>query len=273
MSTGAALPSADNNISKEMDVTTTMAGKDDNASAMTTSKNDAQDVNMSTTPTTQLDTTSSTNNNRCLPDQFDTTSRKVVIHNVLKYIRTKEITKLTNSWLANVPPHITAQLSLSSSNNNNSSTTNGGGEGEGEGESNHKIIIEKVKKPPKDNWMKVTLKEEYMVDPFIQLINTCGPPPSESSSEKKDDSNNGSSNSSSNNAMRNARGGVLFAKRADEMFTKNRNEDMNDNNDDGRKRKERGGGNNDGKKESRHDKRMRSSNNRPPIKILSNDEV
>lgn len=276
MSTEAALPStapSATDISKEINATTTTATKDndvassiDHSATMTTTKNDAQD--MSTPPTHELDISSNTNNiNRSLPDQFDTTSRKVVIHNVLKYIRTKEITKLTNSWLSNIPPHITEQLSLLSSSSNNNNSTDGGGE-----EQRNKIVIEKIKKPPKDNWIKVTLKEEYMVDPFIELINTCGPPPPASSSNETKDNDNGSnSNSSSNNAMRNARGGALFAKRADEMFTKNRNDDEDDD-DTRRKRKERGDENGDGK-ESRHDKRMRSSSNRPPIKILSNDEV
>ena len=187
MSTEAALPStapSATDISKEINATTTTAAKDNNdvvssidhSATMTTTKNDdAQD--MSTPPTHELDTSSNTNtnSNRSLPDQFDTTSRKVVIHNVLKYIRTKEITKLANSWLSNIPPHITEQLSLlssSSSNNNNNNSTGGGGEEQG-----NMIVIEKIKKPPKDNWIKVTLKEEYMVDPFIELINTCGPPP------------------------------------------------------------------------------------------------
>ena len=132
MSTEAALPStapSATDISKEINATTTTAAKDNNdvvssidhSATMTTTKNDdAQD--MSTPPTHELDTSSNTNSNRSLPDQFDTTSRKVVIHNVLKYIRTKEITKLANSRLSNIPPHITEQLlllsSLSSNNNN-----------------------------------------------------------------------------------------------------------------------------------------------------------
>ena len=43
-------------------------------------------------------------------------------------------------------------------------------------------------------WIKVTLKEEYMVNPFIELINTCGPPPASSSDGTKDN-DNGSSGS------------------------------------------------------------------------------
>jgi hypothetical protein len=92
---------------------------------------------------------------------WDATARKVVIHNVLKYIRPAEITKLTSSWIEG---------------------TN--------------LVISKTKKPPQENWMKVTLAEDWMVDEFIALINGGG--------------ENGKS-------MKNGRGGDMFAKRATEM--------------------------------------------------------
>ena len=148
--------------------------------------------------------------------QFDHTSRKVVIHNMLKYIRPKEITKLTTQWLSNIPPS--------------------------------EISIVKTKKPPKDSWMKVTLETEEMVSKFIKLINEGG--------------------GVDGKAMENGRGKPLFAKRADEMFTNQEGDDteMSTNKDDGDNRKRKNNATNNTNKRMRPD-------NRPPIKILSNDEV
>ena len=65
-----------------------------------------EDVNNDIATTTEnntaikstTDTDTAKNNNIIRRDpQFDHTSRKVVIHNMLKYIRPKEITKLTNN--------------------------------------------------------------------------------------------------------------------------------------------------------------------------------
>lgn len=136
--------------------------------------------------------------------QFDHTSRKVVVRNVLKFIRNKEIDKIILQWLSNTSPS--------------------------------QIEIVKYKKPPKDNWMKVTLKDESMVNPFIELINKGG--------------ENGK-------PMVNGRGGNLFAKRADEMF-----------NDRDGKRKNDDTSNNGGET-----KRQRAQSNPPQLKILSTDEV
>eukprot|EP00804_Cyclotella_cryptica_P026148 CCRYP_013033-RB/>CCRYP_013033-RB protein AED:0.24 eAED:0.24 QI:114/1/1/1/1/1/4/201/724 len=143
---------------------------------------------------TAQDEPSSTNDER----HWDHTSKKVVVHNVLKFIRSNEIHKLTSSWTKDTD-----------------------------------IVIVKTKKPPKENWIKVTLKEDEMVDKFIKLINEGG---------------------EGGKAMCNARGGVMFAKRANEM-------DDRDTND--RKRKERDDDNGD----ARDIKRSHV------VKILSADEV
>jgi tRNA (uracil-5-)-methyltransferase len=138
---------------------------------------------------------------------WDQTYKKVVVHNVLKFLRPKEVAKLTKEWLKN-----NDRLNI-------------------------KII--KTKKPPKDNWIKVTLEEESMVEPFIQLINTGG----------KD-----------GNAMTNSRGGKLFAKRASEM----------DNDD-------RGGGENIRKRKDREDDDDNNNANAQKraaaSRILTTDEV
>ena len=113
-------------------------------------------------------------NNRA---KFDHSSRKVVVHNVLKFIRSKDVSKLTSSWINEC---------------NNSSN------------SNIKVQIVNARKPPKDSWIKVTLADDNMVDPFIAFINSGG--------------NDGK-------ALENERGRPLFAKRVDEMVDNDNNND------------------------------------------------
>ena len=74
---------------------------------------------------------------------FDHTNRRVIVHNVLRYLKEKQIDTLVSSWLVG---H----------------------------ETSANIIVVKAKKPPKDNWLKVTLAHENMVEPFITIINTGG---------------------------------------------------------------------------------------------------
>jgi len=201
-----------------------MSTVNETAAAVATSSAVREDVNNDIATTTEnntaikstTDTDTANNNNTIRRDpQFDHTSRKVVIHNMLKYTRPKEITKLTTQWLSNIPPS--------------------------------EISIVKTKKPPKDSWMKVTLETEEMVPKFIKLIN-----------EGRVDGK----------AMENGRGKPLFAKRADEMFTNQEGDDtkMSTNKDDGDNRKRKNNTTNNTNKRMRPD-------NRPPIKILSNEEV
>jgi tRNA (uracil-5-)-methyltransferase len=151
---------------------------------------------------------------------WDQTSKKVVVHNVLKFLRPKEVTKLTNEWLKN-KEHL-----------------------------NIKII--KTKKPPKDNWIKVTLEDETMVDPFIQLINTGGV---------------------DGKAMTNARGGKLIAKRASDIGIDGADDENN------RKRKDRDGNDDDNDTFQNAKKRAAaatiatSTTKAASIRILSADEV
>lgn len=154
--------------------------------------------------------------------RFDHTSRKVVVHNILKYIRHKELQKLVASWLV--------------------------------GHESKNIKIVATKKPPKDNWVKVTLADERMVNALIEVINTGGV---------------------GGNALLNGRGKPLFAKRADEMFVRvgDRGDDGDGGN--GQKRKERhpdgnDGGENGSERDNGNNKRLKSSTE---IRILSSDEV
>lgn len=71
---------------------------------------------------------------------MDGTARKVVVHNVLKFLRPNEAKQLVASWL--------------------------------EGKEHLGIVIEKFKKPPMDNWIRVVLEKESMVEPFLNVINT-----------------------------------------------------------------------------------------------------
>lgn len=119
-------------------------------------------------------------------EQLDTTSQKVVVHNVLKFLRAKEIAKLTAQWLKG---H----------------------------EATLRIV--RTKKPPRDNWVKVTLENEAMVGPFIALINAGG---------------------EDGKAMVNGRGKALFAKRADEFLTKGDDRKRKDRDDDGGRDGKRG---------------------------------
>ena len=152
------------------------------------------------------DEATSTNDLMGVINPMDQISRKVVVYNVRKFIKPKNVDKMVSSWISG---HETT------------------------------IKVVKSKKPPKDNWIKLTLADESMVDKFIELINKSG--------------ENG-------NPMKNDKGQPLLAKRADEMFRNDRA-----GGDDGdRKRKSNGDGG-DTAKRSRH--------NPPPVRILSNDEV
>lgn len=67
---------------------------------------------------------------------FDHTNRKVIVQNVLKFLRNKEITKLTRTWLEGLKDP-------------------------------NSIRIEKVKKPPTESWVTLTFEHEDMVQPFL----------------------------------------------------------------------------------------------------------
>lgn len=78
-------------------------------------------------------------------NEWDHSYRRVVVQNVYKYEDVRKMRKLTASWIEDI-----------------------------EKEKNVSLEITKVKKPPKDNWMVVTLKDERMVQPFIDYVNEKG---------------------------------------------------------------------------------------------------
>ena len=73
---------------------------------------------------------------------WDYGNRKVVLQNVHRYDNAQKIRKAIEQW--------THQLRTSQSLD---------------------VQIDKVKKPPKDNWATITLQQESMVQPFIEYIN------------------------------------------------------------------------------------------------------
>jgi len=73
---------------------------------------------------------------------WDFSHRKIIVNNAMKYMNKKDVPKLVDSWVAKLKE-----------------------------EKNIDVEVERAKKPPKDGWIVVTLKEESMCQPFIDFIN------------------------------------------------------------------------------------------------------
>ena len=73
---------------------------------------------------------------------LDTTPRKVVVHNVLKFLNSKQVDAIVQSWL------------------DDAAKPDG-----------FRLVIDRYKKPPRNGWINVTVAEDCMVEPFINLIN------------------------------------------------------------------------------------------------------
>jgi hypothetical protein len=98
--------------------------------------------------------------------RLDFANRKVMIQNIYKFLDHRRVSKDVNQWVSDY--HQVKSLT------------------------DPAVVVDKVKKPPKDNWAILTLKEEAMVQPFIDFFN-----------EKK---------------IKNRKGGDLFAKRPDSNY-------------------------------------------------------
>ncbi len=72
-------------------------------------------------------------------------SRKVVVYNVEKYLRPKQLKRLLDSWLADARTSPDAAV--------------------------RSVRIDKTKSPNKCEWMHVWLEEDGMVEPFLRLVN------------------------------------------------------------------------------------------------------
>jgi tRNA (uracil-5-)-methyltransferase len=68
---------------------------------------------------------------------WDYSNRKVMVLNMMKFHNAKAATKMVDEWLKDLPD----------------------------------VKYDKIKKPPKNDWMAITLKREDMVQPFIDYIN------------------------------------------------------------------------------------------------------
>jgi tRNA (uracil-5-)-methyltransferase len=90
---------------------------------------------------------------------WDNTNRKIVVHNVMKFMNPKHVERLSQSLL------------------------------EGLQQDFPEATFAKVKKPPKDNWVQITLHKDEWVQPLIDQINS--------------------------GRMTNKKGGVLYATRVD----------------------------------------------------------
>jgi hypothetical protein len=78
---------------------------------------------------------------------INNSNRKVIIQNVYKFVDKKKVEKMAATWFKDIQ-----ELS----------------------EEGFKIELESVKKPPKENWTVLTLKDEAMVQPLIDYINNNG---------------------------------------------------------------------------------------------------
>lgn len=135
---------------------------------------------------------------------WDLTGQKVIIKNVLKFMPPKKVKKMADQWLKGM---------------------------------DNKVKFKKVKKPPKDAWICVTLEEESMVPIFINYIN--------------------------NNHITNKKGNKLFAQRVaagDNMY--------GDDNDGGRNGHKRGSADD---RDSGPNKRQRQENEGP--RIIPDEEI
>jgi tRNA (uracil-5-)-methyltransferase len=77
---------------------------------------------------------------------WDHANRRVVVQNVNRYDDSKKMGKLLKQWVDDIQ------------------TSKG-----------VTVRVEKIRKPPKDNWMTVTLSDEAMVEPLVSYINDTRP--------------------------------------------------------------------------------------------------
>jgi tRNA (uracil-5-)-methyltransferase len=90
-------------------------------------------VNDESSETAAAAAAAAASNDRRAPRAWDTTDRKVVIHNVLKFNRPKEVKIMLDEWLEGT-----------------------------------EFRVLKHKKPPKGNWIQITLESVDMVEPFME---------------------------------------------------------------------------------------------------------
>mmetsp|Transcript_13134 Transcript_13134/g.28507 ORF Transcript_13134/g.28507 Transcript_13134/m.28507 type:complete len:757 (+) Transcript_13134:45-2315(+) len=112
---------------------------------LTTEDATGPESNESEPPKADIDTIHASKMGRQSVVSLDNTPRKLVIHNVDKYIRPKQLEKLVASWIAEAEASPDAAI--------------------------QGIKIDKTKKPQNKGWMHLWVEEESMVQPFLCLIN------------------------------------------------------------------------------------------------------
>lgn len=79
------------------------------------------------------------------PRPWDFSKRRVIVQGVMKFSKQTEMQTLVNEWMT--------QYNKERNDNN------------------EPIGFDKIRKPPNQTWMTITLKDERMVDPFVEFIN------------------------------------------------------------------------------------------------------
>ena len=202
----------DQNMAEE--VSAHAASQELKISSLSTSRNAENNNYDDDTPdnTNAAANNNNNNNNNNSTPSWDHSSRKIMIQNMFKYHDTKQCRKMVSQWIAACNQAATASTISAPL-------------------SAMPIAVEKIKKPPKENWMTVTVTHPDMAQPLIEYINS--------------------------NNIRNKHGKPIFAKLAEEDRAADRKRERQENDDDGCGG---GGGNeNDSSDRANISKRQRSS--------------
>jgi len=156
---------------------------------------------------------------------WDHSNRRVFVTNVFKFDDIKKMRKTVSKWLADMNRLQREQQQVTSG---DVAGDRGGG--------CKKFEYQKVKKPPNETWMVVTMKDEWMVEPLIDYINEH------------------------DGGRKNKRGLKLFAKRPDD-------------DDDGGKKRKADGGPGDERDDATKRQKMTPEAIRAARRPVSDDEI
>ena len=123
----------------------------------------SKDTLVITSPPATATNNSDTNNSNNATPSWDHSSRKIMIQNMFKYHDTKQCRKMVSQWIADCNQAITPSTSASSDDGTASTSA---------AKIRIPIAVEKIKKPPKENWMTVTVTHPEMAQPLIEYINS-----------------------------------------------------------------------------------------------------
>ena len=132
--------------------TTTTLKKESNNEKLIINENDIQKMESNESKTKNIPVENNKKGNeeeQIRSSQLSHASRRVILHNIYKWSKPKDIDKLIQSILQSIPDN----------HDNNHDNRN------------HSIQVEKFKKPPKDNWVAITLEKDEMAEQFIKAVN------------------------------------------------------------------------------------------------------